>query len=122
MSNVTFGHGTEIDSGFLQQVSYDERDWLFDSSTPTHDTGPDEDYTEGDTDGLFAYLEGDCAPGVHPLDCESERVNMQYWKLNNSIKSQYIHIKLPRSHIGQNIALEYTEMLPIIHSYMHTLR
>ena len=48
---------------------------MFGSSTPTGDTGPDEDYTEGDTDGLFAYLEGDCSPGESPFDCEAERVN-----------------------------------------------
>lgn len=76
MPNITFGHGSEIDSGFLQQVSYDERDWLFGSSTPTTDTGPDEDHTDGDTDGLFAYLEGNCDPNVYSLQvlCESERV------------------------------------------------
>ena len=48
---------------------------MFGSSTPTPDTGPDEDYTEGDTDGLFAYLEGDC-DGASQYECESERVNM----------------------------------------------
>ena len=77
LPNITFGHGSEIDSGFLQQVSYDERDWMFGSSTLTNGTGPDEDYTEGDTDGLFAYLEGDC-PSVNQFDCEAERVNKQY--------------------------------------------
>ena len=75
--NVTFGHGGEIDSGFLQQVSYDERDWMFGSSTDTSGTGPDEDYTEGDNDGLFAYLEGNCDPSAqYQTECESERVNI----------------------------------------------
>ena len=76
LANVTFGHWGEIDSGFLQQVSYDERDWMFGSSTPTFDTGPNEDHTEGDTDGLFAYLEADCDPGQLQTECESERVNI----------------------------------------------
>jgi len=75
LPNITFGHGSESDSGFLQQVSYDERDWLFGNSTPTSDTGPDEDYTEGDINGLFAYLEGDC-DGSFQVACESERVNI----------------------------------------------
>ena len=76
LPNVTFGQGTEADSGFLQQVSYDERDWVFGSSTVTDDTGPSEDNTEGDTDGLFAYLNGLCT--VEPqTSCESERVSIQ---------------------------------------------
>ena len=75
LPNVTFGNGSEVNSGFLQQVNYDERDWMFGSSTPTGGTGPDEDYTEGDIDGLFAYLEGDCRSGQHPADCVAERVN-----------------------------------------------
>ena len=74
LPNITFGHGDEVDSGFLQQVSYDERDWMFGNFTVTNGTGPDEDYTEGDIDGLFAYLEGDCDPGEDPRSCESERV------------------------------------------------
>ena len=77
LANVTFGHGGEIDSGFLQQVSYDERDWVFGTSTNTSGTGPDEDHTEGDADGLFAYLEGDCDPSAqYQTECESERVNI----------------------------------------------
>ena len=79
LPNITFGNGSEVDSGFLQQVSYDERDWMFDSSTPTNGTGPDEDYTEGDIDGLFAYLEGDCGLGEDPRSCESERVANSYY-------------------------------------------
>lgn len=82
LPNITFGHGSESDSGFLQQVSYDEYDWLFGSSTPTNDTGPDEDYTEDDTDGLFAYLEGHCdldndgIPDTDQIACESGRVRL----------------------------------------------
>ena len=75
LPNVTFGNGSEVNSGFLQQVNYDERDWMFGSSTSTTDTGPNEDNTEGDVDGLFAYLEGDCRSGQHQSDCEAERVN-----------------------------------------------
>ena len=75
LPNITFGNGSEVDSGFLQQVSYDERDWMFGNSTLTNNTGPDKDNTEGDIDGLFAYLEGDCDPDESPFDCEAERVN-----------------------------------------------
>lgn len=74
LPNVTFGHGSEIDSGFLHQVNYDERDWMFGNSTPTIDTGPDEDHTVGDADGLFAYLEGHC-DSLYQDECESERVS-----------------------------------------------
>ena len=49
---------------------------MFGSSTSTFNTGPDQDNTEGDTDGLFAYLEGDCEDDESQFACEAERVNI----------------------------------------------
>ena len=69
MPTITFGHGDAADAGFLHQVDYDDHDWSFGTFTPTQFTGPDQDYT-GDTDGLFAYVEGEC--------CEGERVCIKY--------------------------------------------
>jgi len=76
---VTFGQIGEVNTGFLQQVNYDERDWLFGASTTARDefwgTGPLQDNTEEDTNGLFAYINRYCGPQFEDEEaCEGERV------------------------------------------------
>lgn len=123
MPNVTFGHGGEVDSGFLQQVSYDERDWFFNTSTPTTGSGPSEDYTEGDTDGLFAYLEGNCDPGERHTACESERVSMhQYCMYKRNLIFIILAYHIHSYSYTYIVAKLYILLLPIDHCSRPFLR
>jgi len=89
---VTFGQtGEEIDTGFLQDVQYDERPWLFGTYTLAQNdpvfswgTGPMQDNTVGDTNGRFAYLNALCGPEYDGSyeDCEGERVYTMHFEID----------------------------------------
>ena len=106
---VTFGQiGEEINTGFLQQVNYDELDWLLDNSTLTGGTGPGQDNTEGDTDGRFAYMDGFCGPQYDSHEaCEGERVYNIHYGIVSIVLAQAI-FETPCFPSGPGCVLSFT--------------